>query len=85
MEIKAGDNSSCCDLSIIIPAYNEESYLPTTVKHLKSALLKCQEIKDYEIIVVDNDSTDDTARVAQEMGNLVVFERERKISRVRNT
>ena len=85
MEIKAGDNSPCCDLSIIIPAYNEEFYLPTTLKHLKTALSECQVIKDYEIIVVNNDSTDDTEIVAQEMGSKVVFERERKISKVRNT
>jgi glycosyltransferase involved in cell wall biosynthesis len=85
MEIKAGGNSACCDLSIIIPAFNEEFYLPTTLKHLKSALSECQVVKDYEIIVVNNDSTDDTAIVAQEMGSKVVFERERKISKVRNT
>ena len=35
MEIKAGGNSACCDLSIIIPAFNEEFYLPITLKHLK--------------------------------------------------
>ena len=85
MEIKAGGNSACCDLSIIIPAFNEEFYLPITLKHLKSALSECQVVKDYEIIVVNNDSTDDTAIVAQEMGSKVVFERERKISKVRNT
>ena len=75
MEIKAGGNSACCDLSIIIPAFNEEFYLPITLQHLKSALSECQVVKDYEIIVVNNDSTDDTAIVAQEMGSKVVFER----------
>ena len=45
--------------SVIIPAYNEESFLPGTLAGLKSAMATVQ--LPGEIIVVDNDSTDNTA------------------------
>jgi hypothetical protein len=49
--------------SVIIPAYNEESFLPETLAGLHLAM----EAVPYpgEIIVVDNDSTDKTAEVAR--------------------
>jgi glycosyltransferase involved in cell wall biosynthesis len=69
--------------SIIIPAYNEEKYLPKTLEHIGQALshLSCPS----EIIVVDNDSTDSTKRVAESFGAKVFPESERNIARVRNT
>lgn len=49
-------------LSIIIPTYNEEKYLP---KLLDS--IKLQKVDfEYEIIVADNKSKDDTVKIAQE-------------------
>jgi len=42
-------------LSIIIPTLNEENYLPFLLESIKY-----QDFKDYEIIVVDNGSKDDT-------------------------
>ncbi|MCP6718510.1 MAG: trypsin-like peptidase domain-containing protein [Patescibacteria group bacterium] len=50
-------------LSIIIPALNEEDYLP-----LLLAEIKRQDFDDYEIIVADADSEDDTLRVAKAFG-----------------
>ena len=54
-------------ISIIIPAYNEESSIGLVLDALPQE-------KIYEIIVVDNGSTDATARVAQEHGARVVKE-----------
>jgi len=54
-------------LSIIIPTYNEQKYLP---KLLKS--IKIQDFKDYEIIVADANSTDDTILIAKKEGCKVV-------------
>ena len=55
------------ELSIIIPAYNEEKRLPRTLARIrdyfKDARARGREI---EILVVDDGSTDGTARVAQE-------------------
>ena len=54
-------------ISIIIPAYNEESSIGLVLDGLPQEKL-------HEIIVVDNGSTDATARVAQEHGARVVKE-----------
>ena len=54
-------------ISIIIPAYNEESSIGLVLDALPQEKL-------HEIIVVDNGSTDATARVAQEHGARVVKE-----------
>lgn len=54
-------------ISIVVPAFNEERPLPWCLESLKN-----QDYEgDYEIIVVDNASTDGTARVAQEFGATV--------------
>ena len=70
-------------LSIIIPAYNEEAFLPRTLEHLGKAL-KATSI-DAEVIVVDNNSSDKTAEIAEDWGARVVFEGRNHISRARNT
>ena len=54
-------------ISIIIPAYNEESSIGLVLDALPQE-------KIHEIIVVDNCSTDGTARVAREHGARVVKE-----------
>lgn len=54
-------------LSIIIPTYNEEKYLPKLLKSIKS-----QDYKDYEIIVADNFSKDKTRKIAKSFGFKVV-------------
>ncbi len=54
-------------LSIIIPALNEEKYLPELLKGLKE-----QKFKDYEIIIADGGSVDRTAEIAKEFGCKVV-------------
>ena len=50
-------------LSIVMPARNEEQNLPRAYEELSTALagLDC----DYEVIVIDNDSSDDTPQVAE--------------------
>ena len=54
-------------LSIIIPTYNEEEYLPVLLDSIKS-----QSFDDYEIIVADANSTDKTREVAESYGCTVV-------------
>ena len=69
--------------SIIIPAYNEEEYLPDTLASLKKSMESLSIFKG-EIVVTDNNSTDRTAAIAEESGARVVFEEHRQISRARN-
>lgn len=71
------------DYSIVVPAYNEEKLLPSTLRALRDAM-ECASGYSGELIVVDNNSTDDTARVAREAGATVVFEPLNRISRARN-
>ena len=68
--------------SVIIPAYNEENWLPQTLAGLRTAMADSGLLG--EIIVVDNNSTDNTAQVAAAHGARVIFERRNQISRARN-
>jgi glycosyltransferase involved in cell wall biosynthesis len=54
-------------LSIIIPTFNEEKYLPYLLESLQA-----QTFKDFEIIVADNDSKDATRSIASKAGARVV-------------
>ena len=71
------------DFSVVIPAYNEESYLPSTIDSLKKAMTAIPELHG-ELIVVDNHSTDLTAEKARQLGVRVVFEKARGIAMARN-
>ena len=72
--------------SIIIPAFNEEAYLPSTLDSIQSAVahLRARAKVDVEIIVVDNNSADDTAAMAIESGARVVHEPTQGVARARN-
>lgn len=48
-------------ISVVIPAYNEEKYLPKTLESLKTL-----DRRPDEVIVIDGGSTDDTANVARD-------------------
>lgn len=70
------------DYSVIVPAYNEEQWLPQTLTLIREAMATVA--LQGELIVVDNNSSDATARVAEEGGARVVFESVNQISRARN-
>jgi glycosyltransferase involved in cell wall biosynthesis len=53
-------------ITVVIPAYNEE-------KHIADVVKKASKYADY-VVVVDNNSTDNTYQVASEAGALVVSE-----------
>ena len=71
------------DYSIIIPAFNEEELLGSTLKHVREAMSKLS--LDGEIVVVDNNSTDKTSEIADSFGVVKVFEPINQISKARNT
>ena len=55
------------DLSIIIPAYNEESRLPRTLARIRDYFAsKNVSPGQIEILIVDDGSRDNTARVAEQ-------------------
>lgn len=72
-------------LSIIVPSYNVEKYIGKCIK----SLLTQEEIK-YEIIIVNDGSTDSTLRIAKEFNkeydNVVLINQENKgLGGARNT
>jgi len=69
-------------ISIIIPAFNEEQRLPGTLEWIGKALAVAA--SPSEVIVVDNDSTDGTKRIAENFGAKVLSYHEHNISQVRN-
>ncbi|CAJ37773.1 putative glycosyltransferase (family 2) [Methanocella arvoryzae MRE50] len=55
-------------ISVVIPAYNEENYIERCLKSLS-----CQDYRgDYEIIISDDCSTDNTAAIADKYADLVI-------------
>lgn len=58
-------------LSVVIPAYNEELFLPRLLTALKNQTIK----EPFEIVVADNNSTDRTAEIAKSFGARVVHEK----------
>jgi glycosyltransferase involved in cell wall biosynthesis len=54
-------------ISVIIPALNEAGYLPTLLRSLQK-----QDFRDFEVIVADARSTDDTAEIARSFGARMV-------------
>lgn len=71
--------------SLIIPAHNEEAYLPDLLISVEKARNRYVGGRDeIEMIVVDNASTDSTADLAQAMGCRVIQEDKRIIAAVRN-
>jgi len=60
-------------VSVVIPSYNEENYLLSCLESIK----KQDYAGEYEVIVVDNASTDNTAKIALDWGAKVVYETKR--------
>jgi glycosyltransferase involved in cell wall biosynthesis len=66
-------------VSVIVPAFNEEKFLGNCLLSLKE-----QDFKDFEIIVVDNNSTDKTREIAKKFGAILVSEKNQGVAFARN-
>src|ERR1043166_4105147 len=73
-------------ISVVIPAYNEERFLPRTIASLRRAIDCYQRERkgSVEMIVVDNNSADRTAEVGRGLGAQVVHEPVNNIAKARN-
>ena len=69
-------------LSFVIPAHNEERHIGPTVAAVSAAAREVG--KPFEIIVVDDASTDRTATIAAERGAQVIHVHHRQIAATRN-
>jgi glycosyltransferase involved in cell wall biosynthesis len=66
------------EISIVVPALNEERYIMSVIKGIRS-----QTFKDFEVIFVDGKSTDRTVQIARPHGNVIV-QRKKNIGAARN-
>ncbi len=69
-------------ISFIVPAYNEEHELPKTLAAIRTAASGAAQ--PYEIIVVDDASTDATPEIASRAGAKVIPINRRQIAAARN-
>jgi glycosyltransferase involved in cell wall biosynthesis len=69
-------------ISFIVPAYNEETELPSTLGAIRTAASGVGQ--PFEIIVVDDASTDATPQIAEQAGARVVSIHRRQIAASRN-
>ncbi|HTD66205.1 MAG TPA: glycosyltransferase [Candidatus Limnocylindria bacterium] len=72
-------------ISIVVPAFNEEKLLGTSLRSIKAAAEAFHARGwETELVVCDNNSSDRTAEVARVEGARVVFEPVNQIGRARN-
>lgn len=56
-------------ISVVIPAFNEEKLIAKCITAVKNQTFPKEE---YEILVIDNNSTDKTAEIAKKLGAIVI-------------
>jgi glycosyltransferase involved in cell wall biosynthesis len=72
-------------ISIVVPAYNEAKLITASLRQIQSASGAFSELGwETELIVCDNNSSDQTAELARAEGARVVFEPVNQIARARN-
>ena len=69
-------------ISFIIPAHNEEHELPATLAAIRAAASGLQQV--WEIIVVNDASTDSTPQIVEKAGARIVSINRRQIAAARN-
>ena len=67
-------------ISFIVPAYNEETELPETLRAIRSAAAGYE----HEIVLVNDGSTDATGAIAEKFGARVISIERRQIAAARN-
>lgn len=73
-------NSGSPLVSVVIPAYNEEAHILKTLSSLSYTRSKYT----VEIIVVDNNSSDNTRQLIERAGAIYVFESKQGVKHARN-
>jgi glycosyltransferase involved in cell wall biosynthesis len=63
-------------VSVVIPAFNEEKLIERCLKSLEKQTIKRNE---YELIVIDNNSTDKTVKIAQKYADKVLIEKRKGV------
>lgn len=69
-------------ISVVIPAHNEQDYLPDGLEAVKKAAALCP--CEVETVVVLNRCTDQTETIARRAGAIIAREDAKNLSRIRN-
>ncbi len=77
------DKRGAGGLSVVIPAFNEARHIGRAIDSVKTAIAEVG-VDRWEIVICDNNSTDETGKIAAEHGARVVFEPHNQIARARN-
>jgi glycosyltransferase involved in cell wall biosynthesis len=64
------------NISFVIPCYNEEKYIRECILSIKK---EAKLLPNYEIVVVDNNCTDNTVLIAMQEGVTIVSERQKGV------
>ena len=74
-------------ISIIIPCYNAENTIHNTINSIKESVLSCGLDLNWELIVVNDGSTDSTKSILEKTGNITLLNHElnQSLSSARNT
>jgi uncharacterized protein (TIRG00374 family) len=57
-------------ISIVVPAHNEEENLPNLLDELLPVLDRHEETRDYELVIVNDNSTDRTPEIIEKLASL---------------
>jgi len=68
MQVEPQKTKLVMKLTILIPAYNEEATIKQVIEEIPKSL---DSISEIEVIVIDDGSTDNTAKIARENGAIV--------------
>lgn len=73
-------------ISLVIPAYNEEKYIEATLEAIEVAIRSYEKKinEKIEVILVNNNSTDNTAKIAKQYGCKIINFKRHNIGAVRN-
>ena len=63
-----------CDFSIVIPTYNASSFIEETINSILS-----QDYKSFEVIVIDDGSTDDTYEKLKKYKDKIILEQQNNL------
>ena len=74
-------------ISIVVPCYNVENTIFNTIKAIKTSIGKCCDGWDWEIVAVNDGSTDSTKIILSNISNITLInhERNKSLSSARNT